>query len=263
MNQPDSPRGGRGIVRPRAVPRPFEHGRIAPGAGLAPWVSHLWWVRWRVDAPFVQFTVPYPVVHVVFEDGQAMVHGPMSTRFRRELVGEGGVFGVHFRPGAFRPVLGESLRALRDQRWPARRVFGEGVDHVAARLADGAPAEVEVQEWLRAVLPDALDPELATLVDLAERMMDGEVDLGVAQVAGALGVSERTLQRRFMDALGWTPREVLLRHRVHEALHCLDQPVPPPLAELALTLGYCDQAHFSREFKRMVGLTPGAYVRER
>ena len=54
---------------------------------------------------------------------------------------------------------------------------------------------------------------------------------------------------------------MIRRRRIHEALAQLDAPSPPHLAELAARLGYCDQAHLSRDFTAMTGLTPRAYLR--
>ena len=50
------------------------------------------------------------------------------------------------------------------------------------------------------------------------------------------------------------------RYRLHEAAEQLRAHEPPSLAELAASLGYADQAHFAREFKRAVGHTPRAFV---
>jgi AraC-like DNA-binding protein len=49
---------------------------------------------------------------------------------------------------------------------------------------------------------------------------------------------------------------VIRRYRMHEAAAQLRSKTPPPLAELAASLGYADQAHFTRDFKSVVGRTP-------
>jgi AraC-like DNA-binding protein len=55
---------------------------------------------------------------------------------------------------------------------------------------------------------------------------------------------------------------VIQRHRLLEAAERIGQAEPSAgYADLALELGYSDQAHFVRNFKAIVGVTPGAYAR--
>ena len=74
-------------------------------------------------------------------------------------------------------------------------------------------------------------------------------------------------RRRWPDvavtAAAATPKWVIQRYRLHEAAERLRAPKEsaPALADLAAALGYADQAHFARDFKRVVGESPGAFAR--
>ncbi len=85
--------------------------------------------------------------------------------------------------------------------------------------------------------------------------------LRVEDVADAMGIDVRALQRRFRRYVGVTPKWVIQRYRLHEAAEQLRSEYPPALAALAAELGYADQAHFAREFKAAVGRTPGELAR--
>jgi len=78
-------------------------------------------------------------------------------------------------------------------------------------------------------------------------------------LASDLGISRFTLLRRFKRDFGVTPHAYLLRPRVERARQRLARGAE--LAEVSQELGFADQAHMSRVFKRVVGLTPGAYAR--
>ena len=67
------------------------------------------------------------------------------------------------------------------------------------------------------------------------------------------------LQRLFLDQLGVTPTEYAMQQRVARARALIDAGCP--LAEAALAAGFCDQSHFSRHFRRVVGVAPGRYRR--
>lgn len=52
---------------------------------------------------------------------------------------------------------------------------------------------------------------------------------------------------------------MLARYRLHDAAAALDAGADD-LAALAASLGWFDQAHFSRDFRAVVGTTPSAYL---
>jgi AraC-like DNA-binding protein len=81
----------------------------------------------------------------------------------------------------------------------------------------------------------------------------------VAEVAARHHVSERTLQRLFAAYVGIGPKWVLQRYRLHEAVEQLQARREIDWARLALELGYYDQAHFTRDFRSLVGRTPAQY----
>ena len=85
----------------------------------------------------------------------------------------------------------------------------------------------------------------------------------VEHLVERFGRPKRTLQRLFREQrwgqpqVGHPPLSVL-----HEAARRLEAAEAElQLAQLAQDLGYADQAHLTRDFRSLVGLTPGAYVR--
>jgi AraC-like DNA-binding protein len=83
--------------------------------------------------------------------------------------------------------------------------------------------------------------------------------LTVAVAAERHGVTVRTLQRLFTHYVGVGPKWVLARYRLHDAVADLDAGWPGTLTELAVRYGWYDQAHFTRDFTALVGVTPGQY----
>jgi AraC-like DNA-binding protein len=67
------------------------------------------------------------------------------------------------------------------------------------------------------------------------------------------------MQRLFADYVGVSPKWVILRYRIHEALERAESEVE--WARLAADLGYSDQAHLVRDFTQTVGVSPTAYAR--
>jgi AraC-like DNA-binding protein len=80
-------------------------------------------------------------------------------------------------------------------------------------------------------------------------------------LALATGMSPFTLLRAFRGETGLPPHAYLNQLRVRLARRLLDAGVAP--AEVAVQVGFADQAHLTRHFKRVMGVPPGAYQRER
>jgi AraC family carnitine catabolism transcriptional activator len=79
-----------------------------------------------------------------------------------------------------------------------------------------------------------------------------------AALADELGVGMRTLQRRFLEHVGVSPRQHLRWLRFERARHLLLQHEHRSV-DVAIFAGYSDQAHFVREFRRFAGVTPGRW----
>jgi AraC-like DNA-binding protein len=78
-------------------------------------------------------------------------------------------------------------------------------------------------------------------------------------LARAGGMNKFALLRQFKRAFGTTPHHYLISLRVERARARLASGEPP--AAVAAALGFSDQAHFSRHFKRLVGVAPGQFAR--
>jgi transcriptional regulator GlxA family with amidase domain len=79
-------------------------------------------------------------------------------------------------------------------------------------------------------------------------------------VAELGALSTRSLQRLFAAYVGVSPKAVLARYRLQDAAALIDAGEVDDLAALAADLGWFDQAHFSRDFRAVVGMTPSAYL---
>jgi AraC-like DNA-binding protein len=262
----------RGILAPACAAGAFRHARVAPAASLAALVEHYWFVGWdlRGRPPQQQETLPHPNVHLVVEHDADGVYGVHTARYTKALAGRGFAFGIKFRPGGFRPFLGRPVAQIADTRVALASLFGaEGACLVRAvrACADSAPADAVpgalaalAEEFLRARLPPADgDAELAAA--LVDAVAADPGLFSVEALAAQAGMNRRALQRLFQQYVGVGPKWVIQRYRLHEAVAQLQAGAAPDMAQLALDLGYFDQAHFIREFSALVGKPPGAYRR--
>lgn len=84
--------------------------------------------------------------------------------------------------------------------------------------------------------------------------------LTLDDLARAAGVSRFHFARLFRISMDASPMEYLLRSRIERAKQILRRS-EQPICEIAVSLGFCDQSHFSRAFRRHTGVTPREYAR--
>jgi AraC-like DNA-binding protein len=85
--------------------------------------------------------------------------------------------------------------------------------------------------------------------------------VSLERLAGVAGMDRFRLLRAFKAAVGATPHRYQLALRVTIAQRLLTE--AEPLADVASLLGFADQSHFGRWFRRLVGCTPGEYRQRR
>jgi AraC-like DNA-binding protein len=103
--------------------------------------------------------------------------------------------------------------------------------------------------------PDAM-PALKRVRDYLHTYAAENVSL--ATLAALSDLSPFQLCRAFRATYGMPPHHYLIRVRIDHARRLLAAGQPP--AQVAATTGFADQSHFGRHFKRLIGVTPGAYA---
>ena len=209
------------------------------------------------------------------------------------------LFGVRFRPGGAVPLLKipafelTDLIAGLDHFWPeANRladIIQAGPPAIEAGLADpdhgrgafssgrrGGPGSdpYRASEHARLRLRAArLEAVLLKKLDLAApvdplvraamriiRLAHG--DIPVRSLELRLGVVPRTLERRFLAAVGIPPKSACRVVRMQAAASMLRAKPAQSIASIAILTGFHDQAHFTRDFSRLAGITPAAWARQ-
>ncbi|MFS8099241.1 helix-turn-helix domain-containing protein [Lentzea alba] len=229
--------------------------RRMPCAELQPYLEHYWLIDGELDEPYTSHVVPHPSVNVVFERGYAQpeIAGVGLGLFSRTLHGRIRVAGVQFRPGGFRPFRAEPV-----SEWTGKHVR---LDAPAAQVLDVEDEDERVAalDAFLLTMGPVPDPQATLAMDLVQQIRDDREIRRVSDFARAEGVAVRTMQRLFADYVGVSPKWVILRYRIHEALERAEEDVE--WARLAADLGYSDQAHLVRDFTQTVGVSPAAYAR--
>ena len=242
-----------------SAPAYLEH---APPPALAGRVECLWTLR-SDGARSLNRVLPDGCMDLLFDLrlGRGSAVGAMTRALPVQLSGRVEILGVRFRPGGAASLLGIPAGELTDLRVELDDV-GQGLASACRRVLDPESAQAAVplmMEVLGGLRAD--DPEPLAGAAWA-RLASTSGAVTVRELAAQLGVGERRLQRVFHDHVGLTPKEAARVARLKAALALLRAAPERPLGSVALRAGYYDQAHFNREFARLVGVAPGAWRAE-
>jgi AraC-like DNA-binding protein len=112
-------------------------------------------------------------------------------------------------------------------------------------------------DGVRTMPAGPLRPEIAHVRRILEERFAHAISL--EDLAQEAGLSKFHLLRLFRVEVGTTPHAYRLHLRISRAREMLDKGESP--VEVALACGFADQPHFTRSFKRIVGLTPAVFRR--
>ncbi|KWX23113.1 AraC family transcriptional regulator [Mycolicibacterium wolinskyi] len=259
----------RGVVGRAGSTSAFDLHRWLPSEDSAQFVEHFWSVSWdrREDGPFDSTVITFPSVHLTREWGDddarhghplpnTLVHGVVPRVFRTTISQRGTVVGARFLPGGYAARFGRDAGVITglvvpvdDELFGAPIPLGEDVTTVGARL-DAAIAAYS----------GPTDEVFDRLTPLIERMRDDGTLHRVEQVMDHSPWSVRTTQRVFRRYVGVPVKWVLCRYRLQQAALEIESSPDVDFADLAVRLGWYDQAHFINDFRSMLGWTPGEYA---
>ncbi|MGN6817442.1 MAG: helix-turn-helix domain-containing protein [Sphingomonas sp.] len=204
-----------------------------------------------------------------FEDGEAKnaiepsraaLFGP-SDRARRFMTEGGLVLGVGLTPIGWLTLIGSDASDFANLIVPLDRQLGVPGPEILARLvaAEDDAARVAVLDAILGARPASQSAYRTMAMRVQEALLSGEVDQ-VADLAEHLGIEQRTLHRVCTSVFGFPPVRLLRRQRFLRTLGKVRDRLDQPLGQL-IDSGYYDQAHFNRDFKAHMGMTPLAYFR--
>lgn len=246
---------------------------FASSPSYADVVRRYWLPVWSMPdgTTTAQRVLQYPVCLIVVAHDYATFVGPSTGLSIRHLSGSGWALGAMLQPAAGAVLLGAPVTSVVDVTLPLQDVPGLAGAALVERVrtaVHGQPGDPARQQTAVAAVEEALQgllpvDEEGLLVNKIVEYVESESDVvRVGQVCERFDLSERSLQRLAAKRIGLSPKWLIQRRRLHEAAELLASAKPLALAGVAAGLGYADQSHFTRDFRTVTGLTPGAYAAE-
>jgi AraC-like DNA-binding protein len=250
----------------------MDYAEFEPPPDLAGAVKCAWTLRSEIEPRDVAEVLPDGHPELVLNFDAPMRHHPVEgppeiqpavilagviTRpFHLSATGRSNLLGIRFQPAGARPIAPAPMRRLVD-------TWSEPVESSAWRAALPRLRALPESERVAAVwalLRERLAAGRRARNDRTARAAAIIVEAGgecsVEQVAGAVGIGTRQLERRFRDEVGVGPKKLARVIRFQRALRLMTGPDAVPAAQAAVSAGYADQAHMISDISDFSGLSP-------
>ncbi|MEM7273564.1 MAG: AraC family transcriptional regulator [Actinomycetota bacterium] len=258
-------------------PVPFDFMTRAPGPPLDRFVETLWYARGTVPYTRERIAPTGSTVAVIVlgdpirqipDDGdgepltsaRGFLIGPHDGPTINEPTGETFALGIVTTAVGCAAVFGIEPSTLRgratelEPAWAPARTLGERL-----RSIDDPQAMLDA---LEATVADGLDPEVPGLgrCEQAVALLEQDPTRPIADIAAEVAISHGHLDRELTRIVGLTPRALARLLRMRRLLQTIDIRGPVGWSDRAAELGWYDQAHLIRDFKRHTGVTPTDYL---
>jgi AraC-like DNA-binding protein len=248
------------------------------GPALSRWVESLWHHEQHGRPGTCVAELPSGVMHLAIrlvpepvrlvdpasgaqtELGHAVLAGARDQAYFRQVPAHGITVGAQLRAGAARALFGIDAGDLAGRHLPLAAVIGAEAGRWRERLLAQPRPAARLAMLERALLGRhrrELEPDPVVVAALAAFAHGHDV----AAVVAKAGCSHRHFIARFVRAVGLRPQRWRQVRRFQRLLEAARRAPAASWSDLALAAGYADQAHASREFRRLARMTPGDWRR--
>ena len=253
-----------------ADPMHLGFGRYSPRAPLSDYVDFLWIYMAYTAVHQLERVLPTGTMGLVIrldsDCSSAIVAGARSKSFVLDTSRSFSVIAASFKPGGAFPFFGVPAGELHNLSVPLDTLWGIETHWLREELLEAQTITTRFRILERFLLRRLQDhgggrsPAVHYAVNRFQR--SGGVPR-IAAVAERIGWTPAKFIDRFRDEVGMAPKTFCRVARFQSVLRTLDGRSEVDWADVALSCGYFDQAHFGHDFRELSGTTPSEYLRRR
>lgn len=226
-----------------------------------PWISHFY--SFEADqSRGMTLAIPDGCVDIMFDcdqtDPVARVCGTTLEARRADLVHGHSYFGVRFAPGVTPKFLNVGADELVDGEINLLDLMPNAAALFEQILSQSACSHKAAlfEKFFEGKVISGLSPLTSWAM---QTICQKNGNVRISELEARTGYSRRTLLRRFTGDIGMSIKTFSRIVRGQSAIHNINYRNKVVLSDLACELGFSDQAHFQREFKKLISTTPLNY----
>jgi AraC-like DNA-binding protein len=174
-------------------------------------------------------------------------------------------FGIRFYPESVEQFFKVPVRLFINSAIDSSLFSNQPLTGICHKVREATSTKERI-----AILNDFLLKQVNTQEDTfsyiakaAKIIRQGADNLTIEDISRKSFISRRQLERGFKKRIGLSPKLYMRISRLNKVQEAFSGNQEENLTKLSYTLGYADQAHFTRDFKQFTGRTPGQYVNQK
>jgi AraC-like DNA-binding protein len=242
------------VIKKKNIMTKIEIHKHLPSPQLSTIIDAYWSIKNVSDKTVNIPIVPDGCMDIIYKNGELVLVGVMDEGIVVPAHPQDYSFGIRFKPAMLPVLLGVSSHEFTNKILPLQEVSS----HLYDQLNFKAESQTQKVQKLNAIFEEAfqaVSPN-TTVHQAVDNIFTCKGDIAIDTVANALHVSKRQLQRLFLTHVGVSPKKFATIIRFFYMFKTLIKTGTDDLAQKAYELGYCDQAHFNKEFKKFSNFTP-------
>ncbi|MBQ4835147.1 helix-turn-helix transcriptional regulator [Pseudoalteromonas luteoviolacea] len=253
-----------GVLHHTKSKQNYDLRRYFPEPYFTDLIEQFWIVDWDLCnlATHTQQNLPDPNFHLIIEKEGVKVLGPVSKVYTYTMRGKGRIIGTKFNIGMIAPLLKNPPDYYIDKECTLTEVFSTGLDNELQALSF-MHNDANIVDALHTFFRDYVMPVSRTQIQALEIYnlikSDGTI-FSVEQLSSKANLSKRSIQRLFGKYIGLSPKWLIRKYRLHHVLQVLENK-EADIQDIVTLLDYTDQSHLIRDFKEIIGTTPGKYMK--
>ncbi|WP_417553695.1 helix-turn-helix domain-containing protein [Marinomonas fungiae] len=206
--------------------------------------------------------IPDGCVDVLFDcdasQPTAEVFGTPMSAIGIELKSRHRYFGVRFASGIIPDCMKLSAQELIEHHYSLLDVIPQTEQLFEAIVSQNNFADQVAicQSFFAGKTPRPMAPLTQAVVRF---IFEHQGNIRVDELADVTGYTTRTIQRQFLADIGMSPKQFSRIIRCQSAVYQINHSSTVTFSDIAFDLGFSDQPHFLREFKKLVHATPMSY----
>ena len=172
-------------------------------------------------------------------------------------------FVIVFKPNGIQKLFRLANSEIQKYAIDGIDIFKGGAGQILEQLqhaSDAYTMRTRLESYLSGLIIECYEDQTFKVMTQYIRQNLGA--MSVNNLAEKFYITPRTLQRRFRDEYGITPKNYLQLVRINAAVSKLASGSYESLSELAYFSGYYDQSHFIRDIKKICGVLPTIIEKE-
>jgi len=176
-----------------------------------------------------------------------------------------GIVGVRFWPAGTRTMFGAAMSEFTDERLALDDVVPGATARLVDQIASAANARERcgiLQDFVAGVAAVNAPFQDAGVGHWVGQILNASGRISISALARESDLSQRQLERRFRAQVGVPPRLYANVIRFRTVFDNLSGASKPDWVDLALSAGYFDQSHMTKDFHRFLGCSPSQFISE-